>query len=89
MDINSKPINQIIRIKCSKEYYSRLCVYYIWHQLRPSEMSETAMYTLGIQIRNMKMVFNIYGTWRWVAFEKLMMKIHDFFYSAKSFGHPI
>ena len=31
--------------------------------------------TLGIQIRNMKMDFNIYGTWRWVTFEKLMMKI--------------
>ena len=36
-------------------------------------------YSLGIQIRNMKMVFNIYGTWRWVTFEKLMMKIYDFF----------
>ena len=30
---------------------------------------------LGIQIRNMKMVFNIYGTWCRVTFEKLMMKI--------------
>ena len=36
-------------------------------------------YRIGIQIRNMKMVFNIYGTWRWVTFEKLMMKIYDFF----------
>ena len=44
---------------------------------------------LGIQIRNMKMVFNIYGTWHRVTFEKLMMKIYDFFYSAKSFSHPI
>ena len=35
---------------------------------------------LGIQIRNMKMVFNIYGNWRWVMFEKLMMKIYDFFF---------
>ena len=34
---------------------------------------------VGIQIRNMKMVFNIYGTWRWVTFEKLMMKIYVFF----------
>ena len=34
--------------------------------------------TLGIQIRNMKMVFNTYGTGRWVMFEKLMMKIYDF-----------
>ena len=44
---------------------------------------------LGIQIRNMKMVFNIYGTWRWIMFEKLMMKIYDFFYSAKLFSHPV
>ena len=45
---------------------------------------------LGIQIRNMKMVLNIYGTWRQVTFEKLMMKIHEiFFYSAKSFSHPV
>ena len=35
--------------------------------------------TLGVQVRNMKMVFNIYGTWCWVTFEKLMMKIYDFF----------
>ena len=34
---------------------------------------------LGIQIRNMKMVFNIYGTWRRVMFEKIMMNIYDFF----------
>ena len=45
--------------------------------------------TLGIQIQNMKMVFKIYGTWRWVTFEKLMMKIYDFFYLAKLFSHPI
>ena len=41
---------------------------------------------VGIQIRNMKLVFNIYGTWRCVMFEKLMMKIYDFFYSAKLFS---
>ena len=46
-------------------------------------------YTLGIQIRNMKMVFNMHGTWRWVTFEKLMMKIYDFVYLAKSFSHTI
>ena len=45
--------------------------------------------TLGLQILNMKMVFNFYCTWRWVTFEKLMMKIYDFFYSAKSFSHPV
>ena len=35
---------------------------------------------LGIQIRNTKMVFNFYCTWRRVTFEKLMMKIYDFFF---------
>ena len=34
---------------------------------------------LGIQIRNMKMVLNFYCTWRWVTFEKLMIKMYDFF----------
>ena len=33
--------------------------------------------------------FYIYGAWRRVTFEKLLMKIYDFFYSAKSFSHPI
>ena len=33
-----------------------------------------------IQIRNMKMDFNIYGTWHRVTFEKLMMKIYDFLF---------
>ena len=37
----------------------------------------------------MKMVFNIYGTWRRVTFEKLMMKTYDFYYSAKSFCHSV
>ena len=40
---------------------------------------ENKICTIGIQIRNMKMGFNIYGTWRWVMFEKIMMKIYDFF----------
>ena len=43
----------------------------------------------GIQIRNMKMVFNIYGTWCQVTLEKQMMKIYDFFYLAKSSSHPV
>ena len=50
---------------------------------------DQAIDNLGIQIRNMKMVFNFYCTWRWVTFEKLMMKIYDFFKSAKSFSHPV
>ena len=29
------------------------------------------LFRLGIQILNMKMVFNIYGTWRWVTFESV------------------
>ena len=44
---------------------------------------------LGIQIRNMKMFFNFYCTWRWVTFEKLMMIYDIFFYSAKLFNHPV
>ena len=36
---------------------------------------------IGIQIRNMKMDFNIYGTWRWGTFEKIIMKIYEFFYN--------
>ena len=44
---------------------------------------------LGVQVQCMKMIFNIYGTWRRVTFEKLMMKIYDFFYLAKSFSHPV
>ena len=47
------------------------------------------IHTLGIQIRNMKMDFNFHGTWCRVTLEKRMMKIYDFFYSAKSFSHPI
>ena len=34
---------------------------------------------LGVQDRKIKMVFNTGGTWRRVTFEKLMMKIYDFF----------
>ena len=34
---------------------------------------------LGVKVRNMKMDLNINGTWRRVTFEKLMMKIYDFF----------
>ena len=36
-------------------------------------------YALGVKVRNMKMVFNIYGTWCRVTFEKLIMKIYLFF----------
>ena len=46
-------------------------------------------FIVGIQIQNMKMVFNIYGTWRWVTFEKLVLKIYDFFYLARLFSHPV
>ena len=34
---------------------------------------------IGVGDRNIKMVFNTGGTWRWITFEKLMMKIYDFF----------
>ena len=51
--------------------------------------AKSLLWRLGIQIRNIKMVFKFSGTWRWVTFEKLMMKIYDFLYSAKSFSHPV
>ena len=46
------------------------------------------IYSVGIQIRNMKMGFNIYGTWRRVTFEKTNDENLCFFYSAKAFSHP-
>ena len=39
-------------------------------------------------IRNPNPKYENGGTWHWVTFEKLMIKIYDFFYSAKSFSHP-
>ena len=43
-------------------------------------------YIVGVKVWNMKMDFNIGGTWRWVEQWPLMMKIYDFFYSAKLFS---
>ena len=59
--------------------------------LQESQYLDDKMYVcrLGVKVRNTKMDLNIHGTWRRVTFEKLMMKIYDFFYSAKSFSHPI
>ena len=51
---------------------------FVYSNLEFVETTQTKN-SLGIQIQNIKMVFNIYGTWRWVTFEKLMMKIYDFF----------
>ena len=34
---------------------------------------------VDVQDRKIKMFFNTGGTWRQVTFEKLMMKIYDFF----------
>ena len=34
---------------------------------------------LGVQDQKIKMVFNAEGTWRQVMFEKLMIKIYDYF----------
>ena len=50
---------------------------------------QTGPSIVGIQIRNMKMVFNIHGTWRRVTFEKLMMKIYDFFIGLSRFSHLV
>ena len=38
---------------------------------------------LGVKVRNLKMDFNTGDTWRQVGQWTLMMKIYDFFYSAK------
>ena len=46
---------------------------------RQKTFQKNTTYNLGIQIQNMKVVFNFYCTWRWVMFEKLMKKIYDFF----------
>ena len=43
----------------------------------PNEISD--FLAVGVQDRKIKMVFNTGGTWRQVTFEKLMMKIYDFF----------
>ena len=75
-----KEINQAmtVRIKASKDIK------------RLTEERNAAMQVrVGIQIRNMKMDFNFHCTWRWVTFEKLLMKIYDFFYWAKSLSHPV
>ena len=49
------------------------------HTSEVTKMDNFSPSRLSIQVRNMKMVFKFYGTWRWVTFEKLMMKIYDFF----------
>ena len=47
----------------------------------------TITYTLDVQVRNMKMVFNISALGVClVTFGKLMMKIYDSFYLAMSFS---
>ena len=46
------------------------------------------VHILGVKVRNMKMDFNTRDTWRGVGQWPLMMKINEFFYSAKSFNHP-
>ena len=45
--------------------------------------SVSSIASVGVKVRNMKMDLNIYGTWRRVTFEKLIMKIYDFCYLAK------
>ena len=41
-------------------------------------LSTFGHFKLGVQDRKIKMVFNTGGTWHWVTFEKLMMKIYEF-----------
>ena len=42
-----------------------------------------AIYILGVKVRNMKMDFNTGVTWCRFGQQTLMMKMYDFFYSAK------
>ena len=55
----------------------------MYDNFSPERMNTNAaaqcILTIGVKVRNMKMNLNIYGTWRRVTFEKLMMKIYDFF----------
>ena len=51
---------------------------YLMYQFQNRLLTLNIILCVGIQIPNMKMIFNFYGTWRWVMFEKLMMKIYDF-----------
>ena len=62
------------------KYFLHRCKSKVFPRHKDCAVREPAIPKLGIQIRNVKMVFNIYGTWHWVTFEKLMMKIYDFFF---------
>ena len=78
--IHHKAPPQLHKIRCVNsimQVFYRLCIWV--SQIYIIQYQVVGRYELGIQIRNMKMVFNIYGTQRWVTFEKLMMKIYDFF----------
>ena len=67
--------------KCSKSKIVLVCMF---HALK----NKNIIYILGVKVQNMKMDFNIYGTWRRVGQWTLMMK-NGVFYSAKSFSHPV
>ena len=82
-------IHDIRQAWCLSNDANVIFFFQIRHSSTPKLLFFVYIPTLGVKIRNMKMVFNIYGTWHWVMFEKLMMKIYVFFYSAKSFSHPI
>ena len=40
--------------------------------------SQTFKNTIGIKVQNMKMDFDVGGTWHWTKQGKLIMKINDF-----------
>ena len=44
-------------------------IYDLTTDFRAASRALGKIYLVGIQIRNMKMVFNVYGTWHWVTFE--------------------
>ena len=47
--------------------------------LSAGQHSQIGIWRVGVQDQKIKIVFNTGGTWRQVTFEKLMMKIYDFF----------
>ena len=54
-------------------------LYWFVVNIYKSEKIMHVLYIIGVKVRNMKMDFDIYGTWRWVGQWILMMKIYDFF----------
>ena len=55
----------------------------------PQSVVAAATDTIYIRCQSPKYENGFKHLWHRVKIEKLMMKIYDFFYSAKSFSHPV